>query len=118
MNNVNKTLVGETLLDEWPDLNNFNQSSKDRVATAGRQGREAAECNELNLNQNLRHIIDSETSWQAGTTGEEERTEYEDEYKDIPRLVRPLNQQKKVSKTTERVRATTAQSATSGVMEE
>ena len=97
MNNVDNTLVGETLLDEWPDLNNFNHSCKDRVATAGRQGRRAAECNELNLNKNIRHIIDSETSWQAGTAGEEESTEYEDEYEDIPRLFRPLNQLKKRS---------------------
>ena len=52
MNNTNNTSVGETLLDEWPDLNNSNQSSKDRVATAGRQGQGAAECNELSLNQN------------------------------------------------------------------
>ena len=94
MNNVNNTLVRETLMDEWPDLNNFNQSSKDRVSTAGRQGRGAAECNELNLNRNLQHIIDPEKSWRA-TTGEEERTEYEDEYEDIPRLVQPLNQLKK-----------------------
>ena len=87
MNNAKNTSVGEPLLDEWPDLNNFNQSSKDRLAKAGRQGRGAAECNELNLNKNLQHIIDSETSWRAGTAGEEERREYKDEYEDILRLV-------------------------------
>ncbi len=91
MNYANNTSAGEALLDEWPDLNNFDQSSKDGVATAGRQGRGAAERSELNLNRNLQHIIFSETSRQAGTAGEEERTEYEGEYKDIPRLVRPLH---------------------------
>jgi hypothetical protein len=51
MNNTNNTSVGEKLLDEWPDLNNSNQSSKERVATAGRQGQGVAEGNELSLNQ-------------------------------------------------------------------
>ena len=68
-------------------MNNPNQSSGDRGATPGRQGPEAAECNELNLNLNLRHTRDSETRWQAGTRRGEEGTEYE--Y--IPRVVRPLN---------------------------
>jgi hypothetical protein len=73
-------------LEEWPDLNNPNQSRSDREATPNRQGPEAAECNELNLDQNLRHIRDSETRRQVGTRGGEEGTEYE--Y--IPRVARPL----------------------------
>jgi hypothetical protein len=42
-------------------LNNPNQSRSNRGATPDRQVPEAAECNGLNLDQNLRHIKDSET---------------------------------------------------------